>query len=432
MKTVSIRGTIVDAWFDHDFFAAEIEAGVLTPSSRFVREFRSALESGEDVAIEINSPGGDVFAGGEMLAAIQDAGERVAHISVGGLAASMAANIALMARRPLRVHTNSLLYFHSATSDVWGGPGAHSDEAALLEKVNAPMMNELVARGVDEERVLAGFEDGRNLVLDADEAREYLGAEIVGGAADLPAKADERTRERIQNPAANIDRLADYTATLAAVARLAAWTPDAPVAEENISEPPAAREVGKGEDGAPCVHGTDGGEVPSSGEGGEPAAPQTETPQPDAPADAGEGGEAKGAEGETPEPEPQNAPEPPKEAVADEERFASLEKQLRAVQSAATKRINAIKAECAREVEAKEAEVSALRAQVDNLTKQMETLADSLESARTAHNDLVSNVLSGTDEGMTWKRAVAEYGLGAALVKFPDLAAEYRAAYGRR
>ena len=190
MKTISIRGIIVDAWYDHAYFEPEIAAGVITPSSRFVRELREALaaDAAEPVEIEINSTGGDVFAGGEMLAAIQDAGERVARVTVGGIAASMAANIALMAARPLAVHTNSLIYFHSATSILWGGPGAHADEAELLDRVNAPMIARLKAAGVPAARVDRGFEDGRNMVLGADECAEYLGAEIIGATAAAPAK----------------------------------------------------------------------------------------------------------------------------------------------------------------------------------------------------------------------------------------------------
>lgn len=228
---IHIRGTIVDAWFDAPFFNAEIEAGILTPSTRFVRELRAAVDAdGDPIEIHVNSVGGDVFAGGEMLAAIQDSGARIARIVVGGIAASMAANIALMAGRPLAVHTNSILFFHSATSSIWGGPGAHSDEADLLAKINAPMIARLKEAGVDAERVDAGFSDGRNLSFDAEECRQYLGAEIIGQPADAPARPDAQTLARLEHPAAQLDRLAEYTATLRNVARCAAWEPEAAAA----------------------------------------------------------------------------------------------------------------------------------------------------------------------------------------------------------
>ena len=421
-KKVQIRGAIVDAWFDHAFFADEINNGILTPVTRFRADLADALkEDGDEAEIEINSTGGDVFAGAEMLAAIQDAGERVSRVVVGGLAASMAANIALMAGRPLAVHTNSLLYFHSATSETWGGPGAHADEAAMLSKINSPMMDSLVAHGVPEDRVLEGFEDGRNLVLDAHDAARYLGAEIIGAEAAAPAKPDEAAVARIQHPAADLDRLADYTATLRHVARLAAWTPDIP-------EPPAAdADSDAHEERAPegfsaDVHGG-GGAVPSS----------EETPAEATPTDPAEaaplGGESDGAttvaetgadaEGEdagTPPAPPADEPPhtdtaPPQEpeaparpapaeapadtkasAAADEtaRALASLEKQLRAVQSGAAKKIASLTARA----ESAERERDGALARLAEITQRADALAASLDAERNARAELAGNVLA--------------------------------------
>lgn len=400
MTTIQIHGTIVDAWFDHPFFAADIEAGVITPVSRFRAALADALAAdGETVEIEINSPGGDVFAGTEMLAAIQDAGERVERIVVGGLAASMAANIALMAGRPLAVHTNSLLYFHSASSIIWGGPGAHADEAELLNKINAPMIARLIAAGFDEARVREGFAEGRNFVVDAGEAGEVLRAEVIGAEAAAPAPADAAAIERIQHPAAELSRLADYTATLANVARLAAWAPDA-VADADADDKPA--------DEKPAAEpAAEAGETPAA----EPAAEPSPSSEP-----------AAGATGEeTPSPAsaPAHAPAArvsadgaaPSSSPATRMTLAELEsalderdKQVRAVQSASAKKIHELTAS----LEAARAETAAALSQRDDAIRERDDaqakLADldtklaqitaALAAERTARADLVADVLA--------------------------------------
>lgn len=382
MTTIQIRGTIVDAWFDHPFFAADIEAGVITPVSRFRAALADALAAdGETVEIEINSPGGDVFAGTEMLAAIQDAGERVERIVVGGLAASMAANIAIMARRPLAVHTNSLLYFHSASSIVWGGPGAHADEAELLDKINAPMIERLVAAGFDEARVREGFAEGRNFVIDATEAGEVLRAEVIGAEAAAPAPADPATVERLQHPAADLSRLADYTATLANVAKLAAWAPGGGVDDPATpaAEPEATADGGGVQD--PATDATE----PSSEPAADAAAGARVSPAPAAPPAHADGG--------APSSDPATA-----------ERLAELDKQVRAVQSASAKKIHELTAS----LEAARAETAAALSQRDDAIRERDAaqarlaeydtriaqLTVALAAERTARADLVADVLA--------------------------------------
>lgn len=386
-KTIKILGTIVDAWFDHDYFAEEIETGILTPSSRFVRELKAALEADADpVEIYINSVGGDVFAGAEMLAAIQDAGERVERVTVGGLAASMAANIALMAARPLAVHTNSLLYFHSAVSDVWGGPGAHADEAEMLDKINAPMIAKLKAVGVPAARVNEGFKDGRNMVLGADECAEFLGASIIGETAAAPEKPNAETIARIETPAANLERLADYTATLRRVAKCAAWVPTADVAETaGTADNAPAHDT-------PETAPETAQDAPADGDGAN-TSPEGETP-----AETRETGADGDSEAETAEIAEKTISEGNPAVIA------ALTKQLRSVQSNAAKKINGLKAS----LDQSRAETAAALKERDEVRAQRDEaqgrLADTqaqlaertaqLEAERDAHAALVGAVLS--------------------------------------
>ena len=90
--TVKIQGTIVSPDYDDAFFGAWIDKGVITPSSRVV----SAVEGAEEpIDLYINSYGGDVFAGGEMMIALlkAQASGKLRTVEVGSLAASMAGSM---------------------------------------------------------------------------------------------------------------------------------------------------------------------------------------------------------------------------------------------------------------------------------------------------------------------------------------------------
>jgi ATP-dependent Clp protease protease subunit len=146
--------------------------------------------------IYINSPGGSVFAGNEMINAVnawaKETGQSI-DITVGAMAASMAAAMTVnMNAAKVRVHKNSKLMFHGAWTMTEGGADAHKDEAGLLEKINNDIKTTLVSRyKLEPERVDSWFAEGRAGWLSAQEAKEVgIAAEIVD-AEDKPQKINK-------------------------------------------------------------------------------------------------------------------------------------------------------------------------------------------------------------------------------------------------
>ena len=207
LRKISISGAIVDSAWDEPLLASYIDRGVLTPLSRVSAAFKEAAEAGDGIEVHVNSIGGDVLAGNQMLAEIQDF-KGTKKIVLGGMAASMAANLVLLAGCRVEAHENSILLFHSARSEVEGAPDALRDEAKLLDSINAPMIARLKALGVPSETVDEGFKAGRQFSLSAEEALSYgIVAKIRPGAGPVPEAV---TDEELQTLAAKDQRVAAY------------------------------------------------------------------------------------------------------------------------------------------------------------------------------------------------------------------------------
>lgn len=185
MKRIEIRGVIVPSAYDVEWLADYIAKGLFTPESRI----RAALAAaGDDVELYINSRGGSVFSGNEMVNALKEfkATGKKLHITVGAMAASMAANIvALAGADKVRAHQNAKFMFHGAQGLTEGGKGAHEDSAALLAAVNADVVAALTALPKAKKSEVKGwFEEGRAGWLSAQQALDMgLIHEIIGSAA---------------------------------------------------------------------------------------------------------------------------------------------------------------------------------------------------------------------------------------------------------
>lgn len=185
MKRIEIRGVIVPSAYDCEWLADYIAKGLFTPESRV----RAALAAaGDDVELYINSRGGSVFSGNEMVNALKEfkATGKQLHITVGAMAASMAANIvALAGADKVRAHQNAKFMFHGAQGLTEGGKGAHEDSAVLLASVNADVVAALTALPKAKKSEVKGwFEEGRAGWLSAQQALDMgLIHEIIGSAA---------------------------------------------------------------------------------------------------------------------------------------------------------------------------------------------------------------------------------------------------------
>lgn len=106
-----------------------------------------------EVAFRLNSPGGDVFEGRAIMAAIKNhKGKTVAYID--SLAASAATSIALACDEVV-ISQGAFFMIHNASSAVWGDKNAMRETADLLEKIEGSIVADYVGKtGATEQQVI--------------------------------------------------------------------------------------------------------------------------------------------------------------------------------------------------------------------------------------------------------------------------------------
>lgn len=129
----------------HDFIvSAEADADWLGGVAAETVAKQLATMSGP-VTLRINSPGGDVFGGRVIQAAIEAYPDRVTAM-VDGLAAS-AASIVAVAADEVVMAPGAFLMIHNAWTYTVGNAADHVEQAALLEKIDRSLADTYAARG---------------------------------------------------------------------------------------------------------------------------------------------------------------------------------------------------------------------------------------------------------------------------------------------
>ena len=351
---VKIQGTIVSPDYDDGFFESWIDKGIITPSSRVVGSIENATEP---IDLYINSYGGDVFAGGEMMIALlkASAAGKLASVEVGTIAASMAANIVAALRAngvPVTANANSELMFHGCYTETVGGAQHHEDVAESLRNVNESVIANLNRIGITECR--AWFAEGREKWIGAEDGLAMgLFSEINGTEAEAPTDA-KSIATKLAAFAASITTRKDYAMSI---------DDTIPTATETVAE--TATETASKE-----VKDTDEGN--DTGVEAKPVEATSEAPV-NAPAEA--------------------VSEPDIEArvtALANARFAGL-------QAKHDKMISELKAkldESAKSLASVTSERDQLKGEVETLTAGLADLRDQLAAEKSAHESVVANVLS--------------------------------------
>lgn len=187
---IEIRGVIVPSDYDVDYLFSYIKRGVITPESR-IRTLLDSAPKNQALDVYINSPGGSVFAGNEIIISLlawkRETGQQV-NITVGALAASMGANIAILGGDYLTLHSNSKIMFHGAWGGNIGGAGSMRDYAELLDKINHDVKLALMRKyGFSPDVLDEWFAEGREGWLSAEDAKKAgMTSDIIGDIDDMP------------------------------------------------------------------------------------------------------------------------------------------------------------------------------------------------------------------------------------------------------
>ena len=133
--------------------------------------------------IHINSPGGSVFEGRAIMAALSAyPGKTVAHID--SLCASAATSIALACNEVV-MSQGAFFMIHNASSGAWGDKAALRATADMLEKIEGAIVTDYVNKTGKSEAEITAWMDAETWFT-ADEA---LAAGFVDRIADNAAKA---------------------------------------------------------------------------------------------------------------------------------------------------------------------------------------------------------------------------------------------------
>lgn len=130
----------------------------------------TAAGDAKTLNVYINSPGGDVFEGRAIMAAIgRFQGKTVAHID--SLCASAATSIAL-ACGEVRMSEGAFFMIHNASGLVWGDKSAMRETADLLEKVEGSIVGDYTAKTGKDESEIRAWMDAETWFT-ASEAKEH-------------------------------------------------------------------------------------------------------------------------------------------------------------------------------------------------------------------------------------------------------------------
>jgi len=143
-----IKGVVVsndDKWI-YDWFGMD----AISPKD-ILNEIEAA--DGEDLEVEINSPGGDVYAGSEIYSSLMAYKGKVI-TDIVGIAASAAGLIA-MAGRPTRISPTAQLMVHNAMSQPYGDYRILQQESDILKNYNISIANAYrLKTGMSQEQIL--------------------------------------------------------------------------------------------------------------------------------------------------------------------------------------------------------------------------------------------------------------------------------------
>jgi len=161
------------------------------------KDFRTSLANVKSAVInvEINSPGGDVFAGLSIYNMLRASGKEIV-VKVMGVAASAASLIA-MAGDKIQMPKNTMMMIHNPWSFAMGNADELRDTADTLDKIGASLLGTYVAKtGMAEAEMKALL--AKDTWLTADEALEMGFATEITDEIKVSAKFD---LERAELPA---------------------------------------------------------------------------------------------------------------------------------------------------------------------------------------------------------------------------------------
>lgn len=148
MTEINIKGPIInnsEEWI-YKYFGEDC-----TSANRIAQELKNA--NGDDVTVNINSGGGDMFTASEIFQLLNNYDGNVT-IKIVGIAASAASVIACAGYS--EIAPTALMMIHNVSSSLYGDNRDHQHEAEVLKKCNKSISNAYrLKTGMAESELLA-------------------------------------------------------------------------------------------------------------------------------------------------------------------------------------------------------------------------------------------------------------------------------------
>ena len=194
MKKYLLNGEIADFEYHSDFWDF--------CSPKGLREFLDSLDDGEKAEIEINSPGGDVFAGVEMANMIKNSkADLTAHVT--GIAASMASVIACACAH-VKMEEASFMMIHDPWSVAVGNAEALRKEAAVLDQCKDVIMSFYRGKFNRTDEELRALMSSETWYTGAECQANGLDCEVVKSDLKIAAKLTRFNIEKMPEAAASL------------------------------------------------------------------------------------------------------------------------------------------------------------------------------------------------------------------------------------
>lgn len=185
----------------------------------FLNDLASA--QGDSVRVEINSPGGDVFAGLAIYNGLRNSGKKV-NVRVLGLAAS-AASLVAMAGDTIEMPENSFMMVHNPWGFAMGGASDMRDTADMLDKLGTSLASTYAKRTGKSAEEITALLDAETWMSAAEAVDAGFATAVI---SEVPVKA-----------AFDLDRLPANVRAAYASAKASAPAPaPAPAPEDDPAE----------------------------------------------------------------------------------------------------------------------------------------------------------------------------------------------------
>lgn len=154
-----------------------------------VDKLQTALRAvqGQPVALYINSPGGDSWAGAAMAALVEEHGD-VTGIGM-GLVASAATSV-FCACRPAILHHECVMMIHDPAAMVFGNPAQLRDSANRIDQIADVYARSLAKRSGHPVPLVRKWMVDETWLSPEDAMALGFADEVVGGPPEPPAEAD--------------------------------------------------------------------------------------------------------------------------------------------------------------------------------------------------------------------------------------------------